>query len=170
MILPAEVHWQNLTALTYKLRSPFPSLPLQSALGYPKVLKTYLVLHLLSSITIKPFSWFQPLILSIFDFNSESSHMSWLGWPIHLSKTKQILFRVPMIKALFKISQLKVWLTMYKEPGKLGIILYICLPQNILITSFFHMLKWPHYLVFLICFKKSEYIHIKMIDDWFFTY
>lgn len=56
MLLPAEAHWQNLTALTYELRSPFVTLLLQSALGYPKVLKIYLVLHLLSSITMKPFS------------------------------------------------------------------------------------------------------------------
>lgn len=36
MLLPAEAH---LTALTYELRSLFPTLPLQSALGYPKVLR-----------------------------------------------------------------------------------------------------------------------------------
>lgn len=130
MLLPAEAHWQNLTALTYELRSPFLTMPLQSASGY---LKTYLVLHLLSSITIEPFSRFQPLILSIFDFYSERSHMTWLVWPIYLSKIKLILFRVHMIKALFKTRQFKVYLTLYKEPGKLGIILYICLPQIILI-------------------------------------
>ena len=147
MLLPAEANWQNLTALTYELRSPFLTLPLQSASDYPKVLKIYLVLHILSSITMKPFSWFQPIILDIFDFYSERSHMTWVVWPIYLSKIKLILFRVHMVKALFKTGQIKVWLTLYKDPGKLGIILYICLPQILLIRLLHSSVCWNDHII-----------------------
>lgn len=147
MLLPAEANWQNLTALTYELRSPFLTLPLQSASDYPKVLKIYLVLHILSSITMKPFSWFQPIILDIFDFYSERSHMTWLVWPIYLSKIKLILFRVHMVKALFKTGQIKVWLTLHKDPGKLGIILYICLPQILLIRLLHSSVCWNDHII-----------------------
>lgn len=94
-------------------------------------------------------------------FYSERSHITWWGWPIYLSKIKLILFRVHMIKALFKTSQLKVWLTMYKEPEKLGILLYICLPQNILIRLLHSSMCWHDHIIFSSLFVlKNQNIYI----------